>query len=369
MAIYEITNKSLRKIEATSFSKASVRERTDLQRLLRSQIDIVSPDTLIIAEEFGEWEDSRRRIDLLGIDQDAKLVVIELKRNDDGEEMDLQAIRYAAMVSTMTFEKAIEVYTTFLAKHDPQRDARKSLLDFLSWEEPDEDRFAQDVRMVLASADFSKELTTAVMWLNEQGLDIRCIRMKPYHDSGRILVDVQQAIPLPEAADYQVKLREKAGRQRNDRAQRHEIRKRFWSDLLIYARTKTDLHQHISPSEDSNVGAGAGISGLSYRYGVTRHTSHVELHIARGPGCEQENKRLFDCLHHSKDEIERKFGEPLEWNRLDDKQRCLIRLTIPGGYRNIESQWLSIHTKLVDRMIRLEHAFSPEIGKARAELS
>lgn len=35
---------------------------------------------MVIAEEFGEWEDSKRRIDLLGLDREANLVVIELKR-------------------------------------------------------------------------------------------------------------------------------------------------------------------------------------------------------------------------------------------------------------------------------------------------
>ncbi len=92
MPIYEVTAEKLRKIEETSFSAAGVRERSDLQRLLKNQIEIISPETLIIAEEFGEWEDSRRRIDLLGIDKNASLVVIELKRTEDGGHMELQAI-------------------------------------------------------------------------------------------------------------------------------------------------------------------------------------------------------------------------------------------------------------------------------------
>ena len=78
MAIYEITKDQIRTVAETSFGKAGVRERGDLQRLLREQIQIVSPDTLVIAEEFGEWEDSRRRIDLLGLDKTGNLVVIEL---------------------------------------------------------------------------------------------------------------------------------------------------------------------------------------------------------------------------------------------------------------------------------------------------
>ena len=214
MAIYEISSDKFRRIDETSFSNAGLRERQDLQRLLRSQIEIVSPDTLIISEEFSQWEDSNRRIDLLGINKDASLVVIELKRTEDGGHMELQSIRYAAMISAMTFERAVEVYAEYLERIGSTEVARTSLLEFLDWEEPDPDHFAQDVRIVLVSAEFSKELTTTVIWLNDREMDIQCIRIKPYNDNGRILVDIQQIIPLPEAEDYRVQLKEKQQRER-----------------------------------------------------------------------------------------------------------------------------------------------------------
>ncbi len=65
MALYEINSENLTKITQRTFEQVGLRERTDIQRLLKKQIDIISPDTLIIAEEFGEWEESKRRIDLL----------------------------------------------------------------------------------------------------------------------------------------------------------------------------------------------------------------------------------------------------------------------------------------------------------------
>lgn len=74
---------------------------------------------------------------------------------------------------------------------------------------------------MLASAEFSRELTSAVMWLNERGLDVRCVRLRPYADGNRILLDVQQVIPLPEAEDYQVRVREKS---RKERAARQSSR-------------------------------------------------------------------------------------------------------------------------------------------------
>lgn len=218
MAIYEITKDEIRTVEETNFSAAGVRERTDLQRLLRERINIVSPDTLVIAEEFGDWEDSRRRIDLLGLDKSANLVVIELKRTEDGGHMELQALRYAAMISTMTFDKVVDAYAIYLGKLGREGDAKSLVLDFLEWDEPNDEEFAQDVRVILVSGEFSKEITGTVMWLNDYGLDIRCIRLKPYNLDGRTLIDIQQIVPLPEAARYQVQLREKEHKKRESRS-------------------------------------------------------------------------------------------------------------------------------------------------------
>lgn len=228
MPIYEITPDKLVAIPRTSFAEAGLLERTDLQRLLREQVEILSPDTLVLAEEFADWQDSKRRIDLLGIDRDAKLVVIELKRTDDGGHMELQALRYAAMVSTMTFERAVSVYGNHLGVD--LEDAQSRLLAFLGWDEPDEERFAQDVRILLASAEFSIELTTAVLWLNQRDLDIRCIRLRPYRDGARVLIDVAQVLPLPEAQEYQVRLREKETRERAS-ASRPSSPEEFLSEL------------------------------------------------------------------------------------------------------------------------------------------
>ena len=107
MAIFQAVKGKLVPIEPTTFSEAGLRERADLQQLLKQQIEVIAPDTLILSEEFGDWADSRRRIDLLGLDKEANLVVIELKRTEDGGHMELQALRYAAMVSALTFDVAV----------------------------------------------------------------------------------------------------------------------------------------------------------------------------------------------------------------------------------------------------------------------
>lgn len=214
MPVFRLTHDAIEPLPERAFADLNVMERGDLQRLLRANIAVVADDVLVIAEEFAEWDDSRRRIDLLAVDRNANLVVIELKRGETGGHMELQALRYAAMVSSMTFERAAEVFQAFLDEQEPnleaEQDAAVWLLDFLGWEEPREDAFGRDVRLILVAADFSKELTTSVLWLNERDLDIRCVRLKPYALGSEVVIDAQQVVPLPEAEEYQVRVREKA---------------------------------------------------------------------------------------------------------------------------------------------------------------
>ena len=368
MPLYEITQSAIRKLGETTFSAAGIRERADLQRLLRSHIYVISPDTLVVAEEFGQWDESRRRIDLLGLDRAANIVVIELKRTEDGGHMDLQAIRYAAMVSTLTFEKVVDVYADYLRRIGQEIDARSSILEFLGWDGADEDLFAQDVRIVLASAEFSKELTTSVIWLNEHGLDIRCVRMQPYDDGGRLLVDVQQVIPLPEAAAYQVQVREKEQRGRQERAERYGIRKRFWQGFLSRASTKTSLHAHISPGEYHWLGASSGMRGLNFNYVIRQDEGTAELYIDRGAEDVEASKRIFDRLLGNKGDIERAFGGELSWQRLDAKRSCRVAHTfVVGVWRSDESKWPEVQDAMIDGMVRLERALRPQIAILKTE--
>jgi len=217
MAIYSFENKSLHKVETTTFNSEGILERQHLQAAIKQNIEIIAPNCIVISEEFSEWSGSQRRIDLLAIDKEGNLVVIELKRTETGEHMELQALRYAAMVSTLTFNRATEIYQKHLISISSEDNAENNLIEFLGWEEPQEDDFGLDVRIILVSANFSKELTTSVMWLNERNLDIRCVRLIPYKHQEQILVDVQQIIPLPEVESYQVKIKQQSEERREAR--------------------------------------------------------------------------------------------------------------------------------------------------------
>lgn len=82
---------AFRPLTQTSFADLRGRERDDLQRLLPTHLEVLGDELSVLSEEFGDGDDSRRRIDLLAIAPQANLVVIELKRSSDGGHMELQA--------------------------------------------------------------------------------------------------------------------------------------------------------------------------------------------------------------------------------------------------------------------------------------
>lgn len=253
MAIYHFQDTKFDIVKKTTFSEEGLLERQNIQSALKKNIEIIAPDCLVISEEFSEWSEGQRRIDLLAIDQDANIVVIELKRNETGEHMELQALRYASMVSTLTYTRAIEIYQKYLDIEKIEGDAETLLLEFLKEKDSIEDDFALETKIILVSAGFSKELTTSVLWLNEQKLKIKCIRLVPYKFEGRVLVDVQQIVPLLEAENYQVKVRQqteerKAARQDSRDFSKYEFEGRVYNKRNFVLAIVTKWVEQNSPT-------------------------------------------------------------------------------------------------------------------------
>ena len=236
MAIYKLTgNKDkLVEVDQTSFGQEGVLERVDLQRILRDQPQVLEEGLLIISEEFCNWQDSNRRIDLLGLDAEGRLVVVELKRGDTGQHMDLQAIRYAAMVANMTLHQVVVTFQAYLERRSDEpegspveEDAAETLIrEHLGMAELDNQAIRTAMpRIILASENFGKELTTCAMWLNDSwlratGHDIKCIRLQPYRNGDETLVETSIVVPLPEASDYQTQLGQREQETRSETSAR-----------------------------------------------------------------------------------------------------------------------------------------------------
>ena len=150
---------------------------------------------------------------------------------------------------------------------------------------------------------------------------------------------------------------------KKDFSERHLHRRRFWTELLDYAREQTNLHANISPTHEGWAGTGAGKSGLSYNYVAMQHEIRVELYIDRGRDAGEENKAIFDKLLASRDRVEETFGGPLEWQRLEGKRASRVATNVRlGGYQD-EERWPEVFRATVDAMVRLERALCPFVER------
>jgi len=353
MSLYRVSTDKLEPVSRTTFAAESLLERKDLQRLLRRDITPIADDIMVIAEEYGDWEDSNRRIDLLCLSKDAGLVVVEIKRTEDGGHMELQAIRYAAMVSAMTLDQVIQAHAR--TQGGELDAARSEILDFLQLDSEEEAELTGEVRIVLVSADFSTEVTTAVLWLNRHDLDITCIRLRPYRMGNDVLIDATQIIPLPESTDYEVKVRAQEKEKKKVVSARHEIFRRFWKQCIDRSKARTQLLANRSASDGHWVSAGIGRSGFTLSMVLIQEQSIVECYIRMGQDT-QRSLAAFEALKSRKDEIEVTFGGPLDWQELPGRHGCRICTELPGGWKSPEAEWPEMQDQMIDALIRLEKA-------------
>ncbi|WP_025761901.1 hypothetical protein [Dyadobacter tibetensis] len=201
------------KIDSGNFGSLNIWERSHIQEWIRKVPEILGEDLLIVSIEFDKFTNSSDRLDVLAIDTKGNLVVIELKRDGFAGYADLQAIRYAAMVSSMTLAKLIPYYISYQKKYTStlevdadkvMEEIKEFVADSVGFEE-----LSNRPRIILCSEDFSQELTTTVLWLNQCGLDITCVRIKPHLVENKIIVIPTIIIPIQEAKQYLIEVQEK----------------------------------------------------------------------------------------------------------------------------------------------------------------
>ncbi|MGQ9552253.1 MAG: MmcB family DNA repair protein [Candidatus Bathycorpusculaceae bacterium] len=170
----DIENKKLIKIPATSFSALNLKERFDIQEWISGTPEILDEDLLVIAKELTL--PSGRRPDLLAVDKDGALVVIELKRDDSGSDVEWQAIKYASYCSSFSQDE-IYKYFKYFAEYlgTDVDDVQVKIEGFIDCEPED---LNEKQRIVLVSKEFNSEVISAVLLLRDALIDIECIRVK-----------------------------------------------------------------------------------------------------------------------------------------------------------------------------------------------
>lgn len=223
--IFSISNglDNARKIAQSSFADLNIWERRHIEEWVRTNPQMLGEDLLVVSTEFDRFTNSNDRLDILALDKSGNLVVIELKRDPAAGYADLQALRYAAMVSSMTIEVLVPYYRSYREKYDKdvlsETEAKKQLVEFVEAESFSE--LSNKPRIILCSEGFSQEMTTTVLWLREAEIDIRCVKITPYQVDEQIIIVPKVVIPLEEAEQYLIEIKHKeAEREQSGRKNR-----------------------------------------------------------------------------------------------------------------------------------------------------
>ncbi|MGM1052484.1 MAG: DUF4268 domain-containing protein [Pseudomonadota bacterium] len=361
----DLSQNRLSRLSQKRFADLNLRERDHLQEWLANQPDALGEELLIIQKEFDGFDETRERLDLLALDKDGNLVVIENKLDDSGRDVTWQALKYTAYVSGLTKMQIVDIYQQYLDRYCGGGNAAVRICEFMEVEELEETVLnpGNDQRMIFIAANFRREVTATVLWLLSRGIRAQCFKVSPFAFGDELMVDIQQIIPTPEAADFMIGMSSKENEEKavqDTQKKRHGLRLEFWEQALDQLRADgVELYRNISPAKDHWLSAGSGMRSCPYQMIFSRDEARVEISLQRSEA--DENKWVFDRLLAQKDQIEEVFGAELDWRRMDDKKASRVVFSRPfdGFSRDTWPEmiaWLSTHIQ------KLEMAFSAPLA-------
>ncbi len=208
-AAFSVINGNVEQLESVSLEEIGFRERQDLQRWIEAYPEIVGPDLLVITTELDRWEFGaervRDRLDVLFLNSTGSLIIVELKRGEAPDTVDLQALKYAAYCSQLTVK---DVVSDYARHHDTSESAAQEAI--VEHAPALERSGIGPVKVRLVAEAFKPSVTSMVLWLQDYELDIGCVEITARRlNDGNAIVTSRQILPLPVAEDYLVQRRRK----------------------------------------------------------------------------------------------------------------------------------------------------------------
>lgn len=334
MYILDPKTKRLIKAEKCTFKSLNLKERQDLQEWIADKPESLGEPLLIIQKEFDGFADTRERLDLLALDKNGNLVIIENKLDDSGKDVTLQAIKYASYCSTLNQQQIVDIFQKYLYSIGNQSPAHEILSDFFDGKDIEDvglNKSNNSQRIILVAANFQKEVTSSVLWLQNFNLRIKCVKVTPYKIGNQVVINFDQF--MPDAEDYQIKMadKERANLAASEATKkRHDNRLQFWSEFINYNKQKCLLFSFSSAVTDNKIGKRMEtIAGGSINVCINKDSCRVELYIDAGD--QLKSKEIFDKLEGYKAEIDAKLPG-LVWQRMDDKVICRVYIDSQLSY-------------------------------------
>jgi len=112
----------------------------------------------------------------------------------------------------------------------------------------------------------------------------------------------------------------------------------------------------------------SGIQGVVYSAVFAQGgKARAEIYIDQGD--QEKNKLLFDALKDEEEEITANYGNPLEWERLDEKRASRIAIYRDGMIESSDSELEEIRKWQIENLLQIKQVFAPEIHKALREIT
>lgn len=201
-----LANNQLEQVQETTFFENDIKERQHIEEWIRKNPEVLGEDLLIIGHEYDRFE-VNERLDLLALDKEGNLVIIEVKRDTTGGNVDFQALKYASYCARLSPHDILDLFADYLKRYSLQVDAKDGLMEFLEVENEEELNkiLNTNQRIVIVGNEIDKRILSVCTWLYENNIDVKCVTIKPYKLNNEILIDTNQIIPPYKLEDYYIR--------------------------------------------------------------------------------------------------------------------------------------------------------------------
>lgn len=354
-------NKEIDELKTATFQELGLLERKDLEAWVLKNPSLLGEKLFIITTEFHGFDKTQERLDVMAIDENGKLVIVELKRIDSGSTH-LQAINYAAYSSNLKFNDIVDLFSEYqkskgneITSDEAMEKIRSSIKN-----EEFEDLDSQP-RILLAAQEFSSETISAVLWLRSFGLDIACVKLNLYRLGDRVVISPQKIVPLPEAEDFIIQ-RERKERPELTPAQKFYLE--FFDGLLSrFKKELPDVTERKARPEPW-LGLPVGYTDIHFEWYLHRREKYLEIGLHFEKPDFEKNKRVLDYFQKDIDNLQKTLNEKLyiecpwgeKWARIYAKRELgdLNEALQDWAIETTKKFYQILRPKLDDCMVRLE---------------
>lgn len=138
----------------------------------------------------------------------------------------------------------------------------------------------------------------------------------------------------------------------------------FFQGLLDELRDEHKFTNARAAQPQSWYSFSSGVRGFVWAFAFKlRDRVGTELYIDTGDA--DRNEEILNELMKNRANIEKEFGEPLEWEPLDEKRACRVACYRPGSIEDPPEKLDATRTWAVDHLLRFKRVFGPRLSSFR----